>query len=382
MTLKIAHIITKLELGGAQLNTLYTVEHLNRKDFTPFLLSGMEGYLVSRAEDIPDVDYIKIENMKRPIQPVRDFKALLEIKKRLEEIEPEIVHTHSSKAGILGRWAARAAGVPLIIHSIHGFAFHPHMNRFKRGFYIFLEKMTAKITDKFIPVAWANVKKGVDTGILEGDDCVVIRSGIDISKYRDVEVDRERKLGELGIEDTGKVVGMIACFKPQKAPLDFIKVCRFVSDMVPEARFLLVGDGELRPEIEEAIRGYDLEDVISCPGWRDDIPEILNSIDVMALTSYWEGLPQVFPQAIAAGVPIVATDVDGAPEAVHPGSNGYLISPGDIRGFADAISLLLDNESLREEMKRAGDDHIKEFDIDKMVREQENLYKNLYARKE
>ncbi len=377
MKKRIVHIITKLELGGAQQNTLYTCKKLNQDKYEVFLMSGPEGYLIKEALNIEHVKFIPVPSMERPLSPIKDFKALLEIRKELKKIKPHLVHTHSSKAGILGRWGAWLAGVPVIIHSIHGFAFHPFMNRIKRSIYIRAEKLTAQITTKFIAVARSNINKGINNGIFKEGRCQIIRSGIDIALFRDATTDRKKKLLELGIEDTKKIVCMVACLKPQKAPLDFVKVARFVKEDHPDAQFLLVGDGELRPDVEEAVSSYGLKDSFYLPGWREDIPEILKSVDIFVLTSLWEGLPRVFAQAIAAGLPVVGTEVDGANEIIHDTIDGFLLSPGDIRGFADTIIQLLDNPAMREEMGKAGQDYIGEFDIDIMVKKQEQLYDSL-----
>ncbi len=377
MKIKVVHIITKLELGGAQQNTLYTVENLNREKFQVYLLSGADGYLVEKAKSIKHVEFIPVHTMDRPLSPVKDIKAILEIKKILQRIKPDIVHTHSSKAGVLGRWAARLAGVPVIIHSVHGFAFHPFMNKLRRRLYIWAERITAKITTAFIAVAMSNINKGVHSGIFTENKCQVIRSGIDIDLFRNAKVDRAKKLLELGIEDTGKIICMVACLKPQKAPLDFAKVAWFVLNDHKDARFLLIGDGELRGEMENAVSSYGLEGKFFMPGWREDIPEILKAVDIFVLTSLWEGLPRVFAEAMSAGLPIVGSEVDGAHEIVHDTVDGFLLPPHDIRGFADAIIQLLDNPVLRKQMGSAGTDYIQEFDIKLMIRQQEQLYEKL-----
>jgi glycosyltransferase involved in cell wall biosynthesis len=209
------------------------------------------------------------------------------------------------------------------------------------------------------------------------DNSTLIRSGIRIGRFRDCRADGGAVKKSLGVDEDDRLVGMIACFKPQKAPLDFVRVADRVRREVPDARFMLVGDGELREDIESLIREKGLEGKMLLTGWRRDIPELLKAMDILVLTSKWEGLPRVFSQARASLKPVVASRVDGAPEAIREGVNGYLLEPGDVAGFAEKITRLLKDDGLREEMGRRGPEGLEEFDIDRMVRSQEALYRKL-----
>ncbi|MDH4099994.1 MAG: glycosyltransferase family 4 protein [Nitrospirota bacterium] len=375
---KVFHIITKLELGGAQQNTLYTVGHLDRSRFEPYLIANDEGILVEEARKIPDLKTYFIPEMIREINPLTDFKGYQRIKAILREnIKPgekAIVHTHSSKAGILGRWAAKAIGVPVIIHSIHGYAFHDFQHPFVRQAYITLEKITAPMTTKFIAVSQKNIETGVKEGIFARERAVLIRSGIDIARFRDVTVDKAALRRDLGVPVDAPLVGTVANFKPQKAPLDFIRVAELVRKEVPEAKFVYYGDGELRGEVESLIKKLKLEDTVILAGWRRDVPEILHCIDVFLLTSLWEGLPRVLPQAMSAGKPSVATAVDGSPEAVKDGENGYICEPRDVVAMAEKVVYLLKNPEIARRMGEKGRTMVDEWDIDLMVRQQEELY--------
>lgn len=389
--IKVCHIITKLELGGAQQNTLHTVNTLNRHLFLPLLITGPEGMLVEEANRYTHVTTYYVPALVREIQPFTDLKAITAIARILKaEYQaaphvPWIVHTHSSKAGIVGRWAAKLAGISCIIHSIHGFGFHPDQPPVTRWLYIFLEWVTARITTHFIAVSQANIQTGLRLGLFSASQVSLIRSGIDIPRFQthiaDSEAERhthrEHTLRELGIPVHKRIVGMIACFKPQKAPLDFIRVMRLVTETIPEAHAMLVGDGVLRPQIEALIAQQRLESGVSLLGWRTDIPALLPLCEVLVLTSRWEGLPRVCPQTMAAGVPIVATSVDGIPEAVQDGVNGFLLSPGDIRGMADKIIYLLTHPDIARDMGHQGQKLVDEFDIRRMVRQQEELYQSL-----
>ena len=392
--ISVCHIITKLELGGAQQNTLYTVKNLNRAEFRPLLISGSEGILREDAERCHDVSQYYLPSLLREIRPLQDLKAFLHIRRILKQEaartpqEPFIVHTHSSKAGILGRWAAKSAGIHHIIHSVHGFSFHRYQSLFTRWLYIFLEWMSAKITTHFIAVSSTNIKHGTRLGFFSASRVSLIRSGIDIARFRqfssmnkhDFQQWRTQKCRELGISTEQPLIGIVACFKPQKAPLDFVRVMRLLHQQAPDVLAIMVGDGVLRPRIEALIAEFGLEQQITLLGWRRDIPELLPLLDALVLTSYWEGLPRVCPQAMAAGLPIVATHVDGIPEAVRDGENGFLCQPGDIEGMAQKLLHLLHHPEIAQQMRQKAQDRVAEFDIDLMVRQQEELYRSLVCK--
>lgn len=388
--IKVVHIITKLELGGAQQNTLFTVAHLNHNVYEPVLISGTEGILVEDAKKLKNVKVYLVPELARETNPIKDVVALFKIRRILkklkenaergnktETVSPVIVHTHCSKAGVLGRWAARLAGIKLIVHSFHGFSFNDSQSSLVRCIYIFLERITSFITAKSIAVSKANIEKGTNKRIFTKDKVVLIRSGIDIRKYQEKGLDRGKKRRELGFDTRIPLVAMIACFKPQKSPLDFVRVAKIVSGKNNATRFLFVGNGVLRPKVEELIEKLGMEDKILLLGWRRDIPEIMSCIDILVLTSLWEGLPRVFPQAMASGIPVVATEVDGAPEAIQDGVNGFLLPPGDIDGMAKKIVYLIRHPEKINEMGEKGKRLVEEFDIWKMLEQQEELYGDL-----
>jgi glycosyltransferase involved in cell wall biosynthesis len=380
----VVHIITKLELGGAQQNTLFTVAHLDRDRFRTYLVTNPEGILVPEARAIEGVKTFFISELIREINPLIDIRALFKIKSILQGIKkgdtPIIVHTHSSKAGILGRWGARLARADAIIHTIHGFGFHDYQPLPIKGFLFFLEKVTARITDMFIAVSQANIKKGVDSGIFTKQKTSLIRSGIEVEDFTRVKVKRAEKKKSLGVEPDLPLVTMIGCLKPQKAPLDYLEVAHQVLQE-REALFILVGDGALREKVEKKAVQLGLGERFKLLGWRRDIPEILAATDIFCLTSLWEGLPRVLPQAMAMGIPIVATDVDGTPEAVIHNVNGFITKPRDTKAMAERIIYLLDHPQEAKMMGKQGKKMVSEFDIRRMVRAQEDLYLQLLRKK-
>jgi glycosyltransferase involved in cell wall biosynthesis len=378
----VVHIITKMELGGAQQNTLFTVSNLDPRKYETFLLAGTEGELIEEAKK--NRNFFIIKDMVREIRPFKDIKAffqvikiLKKIKNKFSEPSPIIVHTHSSKAGILGRWAAKAAGVKVIIHSIHGFPFNDFQSFSKKYIYIMLEKITAKITSHFIAVSSSNIDEGIKCKIFNHGRTTLIRSGIDISKFKNPEIGKEETKNKLGIPLDSPVVLMVSCLKPQKAPLDFVKACFIIKEKIKNVSFLLAGDGILRQDLENEIKKHGMEECFHLLGWRRDISNLINTSEVLVLTSYWEGLPRVIPQAMAASVPVVATKVNGSPEAVKEGENGFLLTPGDISGIAEKTVFLLKNPEKAKKMGQKGSFMVEEFDIHKMVADQERLYVEL-----
>ena len=378
------HVITLLEWGGAQENTLFTLGSLDPRRFDRVLIAGKGGMLDPRAARIPGCRFYQVDSLVREIRPAHDARAFLSLVRLLREEKgrtpgiPLIVHTHSSKAGILGRAAARRAGADAIVHSIHGFGFHEEQPAPLRGLLVGLERMASRWTDAFVAVSAENIRMGVREGIFAPGKVRLIRSGFDTARFLGGSREKGRRL--LGIPPDVPVVGTIAAFKPQKAPLDFIEVARRVRERIPAAWFVMVGDGELRKEVERAAESASLRDHLVLPGWREEIPDLLRAFDVFLLTSRWEGLPKVIPQSLISGVPVVATAVDGTREIVDDGVDGYLLPPGDVAGLARRVSDLLAGDSAVNPLFKR-DRLLREFDQEEMVRAQERLYEELLARK-
>ncbi len=377
MAVPVAHIITKLELGGAQQNTLFTVANLDPGRFRRILVTGEPGLLDPEARAIPETQFHQIPTLVRPIRPLADARALVALTRLLLKLRPAIVHTHSSKAGILGRWAARLAGVPILIHSIHGFGFTRYQHPVVRAALLAMERSAARFTTRFFAVSEANRQLGIDLGVFPPERATVLRSGIDVEACRNVRVDRDAKRRELGCRPGGPLVGMVAPLKPQKAPVDFVRMAGLIHHRYPDAQFVLVGDGELRPAVEAEITSLGLSSVFHLVGWRRDVPEILHCLDVFVLTSLWEGLPRVCLEALSSGIPVVCTSVDGTPEVVRDGINGFLLAAGDVRAMAKRVVDLLSEPDRARAMGAAGTALPAQFDIREMVRQQEREYLSL-----
>jgi len=377
MKTKVFHVITKLELGGAQKVTLMTLERLPRDRYDVALITNPDGLLVEWAKRIPGLNLYWMPSLIREVQPVQDFIALVSLWRLFRRERPHVVHTHSSKAGILGRWAAWLAGVPNIFHTAHGFGFNDFQRPIVRNLYIWLEKMTGRISTKLVVVSYANADKGEKNGIFKRGDWILCRDAISVDQFMQPGPARTQ-LANWGVgEDTGKViVGMIACFKPQKSPVDFVDVAAEVLKQNPRVHFVMAGDGELRPQVEARIRQRGIEGKMTLLGWKTEaeMPAVYRNLDIVVLTSLWEGLPCVFSEAMACELPIVATNVDGAREAIVHDDNGYLHEPHDIRGMAQSVLKLVESRELRRKMGARGKTRVMEFDIGTSVSNLETAY--------
>ncbi|GJM21768.1 MAG: glycosyl transferase family 1 [Planctomycetota bacterium] len=373
----VVHVITRLELGGAQQNTLHTVAQLDRERFEPWLIAGEGGLLDDEARALPDVTVHLLPELVRPVSPLKDMAATRSVQALLAPLAaagPLLVHTHSSKAGVIGRSAAARLGIHPVVHTIHGFGFAALGGAFKQRVGLFLERRMARHTDAFVSVAESHLDEGSALGVLGDAVQCVIRSGIDLSDFARADELRAATRAELGYSDDTPVIGMVACLKPQKAPLDFVELAAQVHARHPEARFFIAGDGELRGAVEQRVRERGLDDVLRLLGWRRDVPALMGALDIAVLTSLWEGLPRVCPQAMAAGRPMVATAVDGTPEAVEHGRTGLLFEPGEWSVGADQVTELIEDPSLRSRYGEAARESVWPFDQGLMVRQLEELY--------
>jgi glycosyltransferase involved in cell wall biosynthesis len=240
----------------------------------------------------------------------------------------------------LGRWAAKLARAKVILHTVHGWSFNDYQPQIARLFFIWLEKLAAQFTDRLIVVSDSDRQKGLDNKIGEGNKYSLIRYGIDYNEFN-TQAQNIRK--ELGIDAEDLVVGMVACLKPQKCPQDFIKLASLIKPGFPYVKFLLVGDGILRRDIESLINRFNLQARVILTGWRNDISRILSVIDIFVLTSLWEGLPIAVLEAMASGKPVVSTDTPGVEEVIVEGNSGFLVAPHDIRQMAERLAVLLKN---------------------------------------
>jgi glycosyltransferase involved in cell wall biosynthesis len=316
-------------------------------------------------------------SLVRRLSPWHDIVATFRLWREIRRGRYDVVHTHSSKAGIVGRIAARLAGVPVIVHTAHGWGFNRHQPWHEYWLYVWLERICARFTAAIVVVGSPNRDAGLALGIGRREQYRLIRSGIEITAYRDVEIARDQARGRLGLPCESFVIGSVGRLGEQKAPLDLLRAFVPLANARPEARLVYVGDGPQRRELEAAVEEHGLTDRVHFAGLRRDVPELLRAFDVFALASRWEGLPRVFPQAMAAGLPIVATKVDGAPDAITPGENGWLVEVGDTAAMADRLHALASDPEAARRMGAAGRERVEEFSAQRMVHALSELYSQL-----
>jgi glycosyltransferase involved in cell wall biosynthesis len=356
--LRVLHIITRMILGGAQENTLLTVEGLNRLGYEATLVSGVdhgpEGELLTLAAK--RVPLIVVEELYRKINPLDDVIALFKLCRIIRKGRYHIVHTHSSKAGVIGRIAARLAGAPLVVHTIHGLSFHDFqpwiLNRTCR----LVERLCAPLTDHFISVAGITSRKAIAAGIGRAENHSKISSGMELDWFLDSHADPEAARRELGIPSGAPVVGKIARLFPLKGHEELLNAAPAIVERIPSVKFLLVGDGIWRDRLTEKARRLGVLGNVIFAGLvgRERIPHMISAMDVLVHTSLREGLARALPQALAMGKPCVSLDLDGAPEVVIPGMTGILVRPNDTVALSGAIIRLLEDADLRRQMGSNG----------------------------
>lgn len=372
----VCHVITKLELGGAQEVAMQVVAGLDRSRFKPVLIAGPGGLLTEEARALEGVDLCIVRSLLREIRPLKDLCALWELACLFRRLRPKIVHTHSSKAGILGRLAAWIAGVPCILHTIHGYGVTPSQPRWLRRALIVLEWAVGRITTHWIAVSHVDRRQGLEWGLFSTSQVSVVRPGIDPAPFaaRIDSAERDRLRATLGIGRDHLLIGTVSCLKPQKSPEDYIRVAAHVCQRLPMAKCVLIGDGGLRPQMEALLQAQGLQERVILLGWRRDVVTLLKAFDVFVLTSRWEGLPCVLLEARASRIPIVATRVGGAAEAIAEPAQGTLHQPGDVQAMADQICHVLEDERYRTELRMGSEEFPEEFTIQETVKQYQSLY--------
>ena len=372
----VCHVITKLELGGAQEVAMQVVAGLDRSRFKPVLIAGPGGLLTEEARALEGVDIHIVPSLLREIHPLKDLLALRELACLFRRLRPKIVHTHSSKAGILGRLAAWFAGVPCILHTIHGYGVTPSQPLWVRGALIALEWTVGRVTTHWIAVSHADRRQGLEWGLFSTSQVSIVRPGIDPAPFAAPidSAERDRLRAALGIGPDHLLVGTVSCLKPQKSPEDFMRVAERVCQRLPMARCVVVGDGALRSKVEALVRAQGIEERVTFLGWRRDVASLLKTFDVFVLTSHWEGLPCVLLEARASRIPVVATRVGGAAEAIAEPAQGTLYPPGEVQAMADRICQVLEDEPYRRDLLTGSEDFPEEFTIQETVKQYQSLY--------
>lgn len=384
--LKIVHIITRLVLGGAQENTLITCKLLAERGHDVTLITGPaigpEGELFNQTKG-ENYKVILIDSLIRPICPLSDTASFYRLKKQLNRLRPDIVHTHSAKAGILGRFAAHALKPrPKIVHTIHGLAFHPYQcRRYLNKFYIAVEKAAARRTDFFISVADAMTTQATAAGIGSPQQFRTIYSAIEEDDFLTPVTSEQCSAfrRRYGIPGDAVVLVTIARLFMLKGHDYIIESAKQLSAKFKNAVWLFVGDGNLAESFKKQTRLLGLSERIRFTGLLPprQIPLAIQSADILVHCSLREGLARALPQAMLCARPVISFDVDGAAEVVNE-NTGRLIEPENVQQLIDASTELIKDKDLREKLGRAGRQSVKEkFAPGTMVDAIEDVYKNL-----
>jgi glycosyltransferase involved in cell wall biosynthesis len=386
--MRIAHLITRLILGGAQENTLLTCEDLVHIYGDDVLLVtgppiGPEGSLMDRAR-ARHVPLEVLPALRREIHPWRDPSSYFEIKRTLARYQPDVVHTHSGKAGLLGRAAAHALRIPAIVHTVHGAPFHPYQSRGARDVFRACERYAARRCDALVSVADAMTDLMVNAGVAERSKFTTVYSGLEVEPFLRAGEHRAAVRAQLGYRDEHVVVGKIARLFHLKGHEYLVAAARRAVEGNPNLRFLLVGDGILAGQIRQQIHRAGLDDYFQFTGLvpPDEIPRLIGAMDIVVHTSLREGLARVLPQALIAGKPVVSYDVDGAREVVITGETGILLPPESVDELAEAICRLAADASLRERLGACGRERFTEpFRHEHMTSQLRALYERILAEK-
>jgi len=386
--LKIVHIITRLILGGAQENTLITCKELAERGYDVTLITGPaigpEGELLEQTKN-QKYKTIVVDEMIREIHPLKDLISYYKIKKHLEELQPDIVHTHSAKAGILGRLAAdklKTQNPKLkIVHTIHGLAFHPYQKELINKVYVAIEKMAANRTDFFISVADAMTQQALAAGIGRSEQYVTAYSAIEEDNFLTPlpqEQLKEFRRKYFIPEDAVVLITVARLFK-LKGHEYIIESAKELSQRFPQAVWLFVGNGNLAEHFKILVRHLGLAQKIKFTGLLppSQIPLAIQASDILVHCSLREGLARTLPQAMLCGKPVVSFDIDGAKEVVNE-NTGRLIEPKNIEQLIKACAELIENKQLREKLGAAGQESVKEkFSPKVMVDKIEHIYQKL-----
>lgn len=383
--MRVTHVITRLIVGGAQENTIASVLGLRRAtgwdvDLIAGPTTGPEGSLEDRLREPPGLLTV-VPSLVRPVHPWRDARAWRALTRLFRTRRPDLVHTHSGKAGFLGRLAARSARVPIVVHGIHGPSFGPWQGRLANWLFTTAERRAARWTTHFVSVAHAMTEQYLAAGIGRPGQFTRVFSGFDLDPFLAARNDPETRRA-LGLAPEDFVVGKIARLFRLKGHDDLFAVAPELVRACPRMRFLLVGDGIWRERFAKQARELGLARHFVFTGLRppEEIPSLVGVMDALAHLSWREGLARALPQALAAGKPVVSWDCDGAREACRDGETGFLLHPGDRAGLRRALLQLAEDEPLRRRLGEAGRAWAREnFRVETMVAALEKLYRRLAA---
>ncbi|MGN6692760.1 MAG: glycosyltransferase [Aquihabitans sp.] len=378
---RVVHLITRLDVGGAQETAVRICAGLARQRFAPELWCGPDegsGGSLHQVAVAAGVPVIEIAELHGPIRPVADARAVRAVRARLGQEAVGILQTHSSKAGVIGRLAARRSSGTRVVHTVHGWSFNDSQAAPVAGAYRLIERALAPRSDALVVVTGADRETGLAHRIGRPDQYALVRSGIDLDEGQAQDGRREtREL--LGWGDDDVVVASVGRLEAQKDPVTLVEALAAVGDRVPTMRIALVGGGSLEDEVRGRAAALGVAHRLDLLGLREDVPALLGAADLFALSSRWEGLPRAALEAARARLPIAATDTGGIRELVADGVTGRLVPIGDAPALADALVELATNPGQAGEWADAAASRLPAFTSARMVADTEALYERLLA---
>jgi len=362
--MRILYVVTSAGFGGASMNVLLLMKYMVSKGHTVGLVSANEKRLISEAENLGVKVFVNPYFVRR-LHPLNDLRAFIPVYRAIKEFKPDLIHAHSTKAGIIVRFWAGLLNFKPVIFTAHGWAFTEGRKYWKRWILAQMEKLAGFATTKIICVSEHDRELALKFKVASPDKLVVIYNGVDPERFLKPH---ERKSG------SKTVVTYVGRLAPPKDLITLLKAVKLLSGV----EVLIVGDGELRDKVEKYVFENGLSEKVLLLGEREDVPEILSNSDIFVLPSRWEGLPFTIIEAMMAGLPVVASKVGGVPELVDDGITGFLVPPGDHLSLAQAIRKLVDDKNLREKMGKLGREKaLKLFTVERMLEETARVYEEV-----
>jgi glycosyltransferase involved in cell wall biosynthesis len=382
-----------MDMGGSAQNTLLTALHHDSKHYNVWLIKGstLESAMTKAETKLvvdqletakkQGIEVIDVPSLVRRISPINDLRGLVALFRHIRKIEPHIVHTHTSKAGILGRLAAWMARVPIVIHTPHGHVFYGHFGRLLSRIFLQMEKLLGRITHHQIALTPEEGKDYVNLGVAKSNNLSVIHSGVDLNYFKRSKTESNPGRNELVIPPDSLVVGYVGWLIPLKGVTYLLDAMAEVVQRHPNSLLVLVGKGDEKGEeeikLKEQVENLGLADNVRFLGWRPDVNEIMGCFDIFVLPSLNEGMGRVLVEAMSAGLPIVASRVGGIPDLVKHKENGLLVPPASAGALERAISDLLSDKARRKRMGEAGKTMCRPYSVEAMVEKIDNLYSRL-----
>jgi glycosyltransferase involved in cell wall biosynthesis len=379
---RVLHVITRLIRGGADENTVFTVEGVDPERYDSRILAGRGSEVDGFPEDIRRRTQV-LPSLVRDPHPWHDLVALVRMTRIMRRGRYHIVHTHTAKAGFLGRIAARLAGTPHVVHTLHGVTFHEHIHPVVRAVYVVLERIAARLCDVMITVGEDVKRKYLAEAVGRSEQYVTIPSGMDTRPFRealDPARGRDAVRAELGLAEDDVVVGMVSRLEPRKGYRYFLEAVARLAPDFPQVRALIVGEGTQHEELEAMAAGLGIGGRVVFAGYRSDIARAMSAFDVAVLTSLWEGLPRVLVQYSLLEKPIVTFAVEGAHEVVDDGRSGFVVPLRDVDALVDRLRPLVASAGLREELGRRSRERVEgRWDVEIMVDRIRRVYDEVAA---